>query len=162
MSSKKAATKKPISLAEAKKIAVEIANRFDFLVDSLSEPDRKSIEEIDLWDLQGENTMGDVLDKLNSIRYGLISRTDSRPQPLDYSNDVWDISSHEQVDPRIKEELLRERRRWREWARCDSPGYRDKAIIGGKAFDMKELKHLKSWIASVIDWHDKHPDKAKE
>jgi hypothetical protein len=151
-------TKGSTGLVGARKAAVEISRRFNALTESLSAEDREAIEQIDL---NAELSLGDLSDKLGSIKWGLISRTDSRPQPIDYSEDISDPTGWDRVDPLVKEELITQRRHWREWARCDSPGYNEKATIGGKVFTLIELKRLHAWIGAVIAWHEKNPKKAK-
>lgn len=78
----------------------------------------------------------DLRDKLFSIKYRLITETDGRPSPLDFLEKG-------------------------EWAQCGDTGYDSVAYIDHTECNKEQLIELRDWINSVLDWHEKRPERIK-
>lgn len=111
-----------------------------------------------------EVTFIKLIDELDNIKHEFISKTDGRPQSLDFSSDLGPTEKYENYGPdnEMLDEIEEDRWKLKMWAECTGPGYETVAYIAGREFDGKELAILRDWIDQVLDWHKANPDRQKQ
>lgn len=150
-----------LNLAQAKQLAAEVYTNYKKLYQGLSE--HADIREYIESNINGHSSLGDVYDQICLIESALTAKTDGRPQSLDFSashGHSQDLIEKIGADGKIC--MMEENRRLREWAKCSSPGSKEKAVIGGLELSVEELARVRTWIDQVIEWHKAHPDKEKK
>ena len=104
----------------------------------------------------------DVHDMLSNLEYQIMSKCDGRPQALDFSashGHSADLISKvgEQTGASMKQDNLN----LQEWAHCAELGYESIASLGDLELSKTELLKIRDWIDTVIEWHNRNPNKRK-
>lgn len=160
MKKNKKESPRKLTSAQLKALSIEVASKYDEFLEGLDENLKENITS----NINDHSDLLDVYDQLILIKEYLISKTDDRPQPLDFSKSHGHQSDligkvNEETQAFMKKDNLR----LREWATCSGPGYKnEKASLGNIDFNLEELAIVRDWIDSVIKWHQKNPSRRKE